>query len=213
MDPWQTLQHERLAFADLLEGLTSGQWETPSLCDGWTVAEVATHMMTGPTGSPWDFATAMVHARGDFDRANRVLVSRKMHRPRSQIVADLRTHASSRFTPPTMDWHAPLTDFLVHRLDVTHPLGLRDGGPLEAWAPALDLLVSKAATRGFMDRGLPELTYVAGDLGWRHGRGPEVAAPAEALALALTRRPVRLDELAGPGAARLRTWATRAART
>jgi hypothetical protein len=94
---------------------------------------------------------------------------------------------------------------------VTHRLGRRDGGPLEPWAPALDLLVSKAATRGFMDRGLPELTYVATDLGWRHGSGPEGAAPAEALALALTRRPVRLDELVGPGTDRLRRWATRAA--
>jgi uncharacterized protein (TIGR03083 family) len=211
MDPWQTLQDERLRFADLLDGLTPEQWDTSSLCDGWTVAEVATHMMAGPTGSLRSFLTAMIEARGDFDRANRVMVSRRMHRPRSEIVADLRTHAANRFTPPTMDWHAPLTDFLVHRLDVTHPLGLRDGGPLEPWAPALDLLVSKAATRGFMDRGLPELTYVATDLGWRRGSGPEVAAPAEALALALTRRPVRLDELVGPGTDRLRRWATRAA--
>lgn len=169
-------------------------------------------MMAGPTGSLWSFTTAMVQARGDFARANRVMVSRKMHRPTSQIAEDLRTYAGSRFTPPTMDWHAPLTDFLVHRVDVTHPLGLDDGSrALDAWAPALDLLVSKTATRGFVDRGLPGLTYVATDLDWRHGSGPEVAAPAEALALAITRRPVRLEELTGPGADELRAWATRAA--
>lgn len=213
MDPWELLEQERLSFADLLDGLTPEQWETRSLCDGWTVAEVATHMMTGPTGSLRSFLTAMVEARADFGRANQVLVSRKMHRPRSQIVTDLRTHAASRFTPPTMDWHAPLTDFLVHRLDVTHPLGIDGGGPSDAWAPALDLLVSKAATRGFMDRGRPELTYVATDVDWRHGSGPDVTAPAEALALALTRRPVRLDELAGPGADQLRTWARRTGNT
>lgn len=212
MDPWQILEHERLTFADLLDELTPEQWEMPSLCEGWTVAEVATHMMAGPTGSLWSFATAMVVARADFNRANLVMVSRRMDRPRSQIVEDLRTHAASRFTPPSMDWHAPLTDFLVHRLDVTHPLGL-GGGPLDPWAPALDMLVSKAATRGFMDRGRPALTYVATDLDWRHGSGPEVAAPAEALALALTRRPVRLDELAGPGADQLRGWASRTGNT
>ena len=135
----------------------------------------------------------MVEARADFDRANQVMVSRKMHRPRSQIVADLRTHAASRFTPPTMDWHAPLTDFLVHRLDVTHPLGLAAGGPLEAWAPALDMLVSKAATRGFMDRGRPELTYVATDLDWRHGSGPRGRRP---------RRGPRARPHPSPGASR-----------
>ena len=212
MDPWQILETERLAFADLLEDLTVEQWETPSLCKGWTVAEVATHMMMGPTGSLWGFTTAMIEARGDFNRANQVMVRRKTHRPRSQIVADFRSHAGSRFTPPTMDWHAPLTDFLVHRLDVMHPLGIGDdSGTQDAWAGALDLLVSKAATRGFVDRGLPELTYAATDLDWRHGDGPEVAAPAEGLALAITRRPVRLDELAGGGSDQLRSWATRAA--
>lgn len=212
MDPWQTIGNERRAFADLLAGLTDEQWETPSLCGDWTVAEVATHLMVGPTGSLWGFTTAMVEARGDFSRANRVMVTRRMHRPRSRIVADLREHAGSRFTPPTMDWHAPLTDLLVHRLDVTHPLGIgQDDAPLEPWAPALDFLVSRKATMGFMDRGLPTLTYTATDLDWRHGNGPEVAAPAEALALALTRRPVRLDELTGPGAAALHAWAARSA--
>ena len=47
MDPWRTLEDERLRFADLLDGLTPEQWETRSLCGGWTVAEVATHMMAG----------------------------------------------------------------------------------------------------------------------------------------------------------------------
>jgi uncharacterized protein (TIGR03083 family) len=212
MDPWQTISDQRLSFADLLDGLTDEQWEAPSLCEGWTVADVATHMMTGPTGSLWSFTTAMVEARGDFSRASRILVSRKTDRPRSQIVTDLREFSGSRFTPPTMDWHAPLTDHLVHRLDVTHPLGIGSGvGAHEAWAPALDFIVSKKATMGFMDRGLPQLTYRAEDVAWRHGSGPEVVAPAEALALALTRRPVRLEELSGPGADRLRAWATRAA--
>lgn len=212
MDPWTTLENGRLGFADLLADLTPEQWEAPSLCDRWTVAEVATHMMVGPTSSMWSFATAMLAARGDFHRANLIMVSRRIGRPRAQIVADLRTFAASRFTPPGMDWHAPLTDFLVHRLDVTHALGLgTDGAPAKAWAPALEFLASDAATRAFRDGGLPALTYVATDLDWQHGSGPEVAAPAEALGLALTHRLVRLGELAGPGAEPLRAWASRRA--
>jgi uncharacterized protein (TIGR03083 family) len=35
---------ERLAFVDLLEGLTPEQWATPSLCSAWTVQEVAAHV-------------------------------------------------------------------------------------------------------------------------------------------------------------------------
>ncbi len=150
MDPWTVLADERRAFADLLEELTPEQWATPSLCGDWDVRGVATHLMVGPTGSIGGFLTAMVVARGSFDRANRVMVSRRLDRPTTAVVDDFRSHAGSRFTPPTMDWHAPLTDFMVHRLDVTVPLGIDHGRPLTPWTAALDFLVSKPAQRAFM---------------------------------------------------------------
>ncbi|MFN8196230.1 MAG: maleylpyruvate isomerase family mycothiol-dependent enzyme [Nocardioidaceae bacterium] len=207
MDPWQTIEAERLDLADLLDDLTPEQWDTPSLCGAWTVAEVATHLMVGPTGSLWQFVTAMGEARGRFADANQILVRRRMDRPRSAIAADLREFADHRFTPPTMDWHAPLADLLVHRLDLTHPLGLDGGGDPESWSEVLGFLVSRRARRGFVAPGLPGLTLVAPDVGWSSGAGPRVEGPAEALALAVTRRPVRLDELEGPGAETLREWA------
>ena len=58
-----------------------------------------------------------------------------------------------------------------------------------------------------MPAKLPAVRLVATDIDWSHGDGPEAAAPAEVLALALTRRPPLLDELSGPGAETLRTWA------
>jgi uncharacterized protein (TIGR03083 family) len=209
MDPWTTIEEERLDLADLLDGLTPEQWETPSLCGAWTVAEVATHLTSGPATSLWGVMTAMAQAGGRFAVANQILVTRRMGRPRSMIVADLREYAGHRFTPPTLDWHAPLSDLLVHRLDITHPLGLDGGGDPESWSAVLGFMVSRKATFGFIPKGLPGLTYVADDIGWSSGSGPRVEAPAEALALAITRRPVRLDELTGPGADVLREWASR----
>jgi len=84
------------------------EWETPSLCGAWTVAQVATHLTSGPATTLPGVLTAMLQARGRFA-----------------------------------------------------------------------------------------------------GSGPRVEGPAEALALAITRRPVRLDELSGPGADALREWAAR----
>ena len=204
---WQTISTERQALADLLDTLTPEQWATPSLCRGWTVRHVAAHLMVGPTGSMAGFLRAMVRARGSFDRANRLLAEDRARLPTATLVADLREHAGSRFTPPGLDWHAPLTDLLVHRLDITVPLGLDHGRPLDPWADALDMLVSKRAVPAFLPRGLPELTLTAPDVDWSSGTGPRVAAPAEALALAITRRPARLDELTGPGSEALSTWA------
>lgn len=204
---WPLIAAERRAFADLLDGLAPQQWEAPSLCGAWTVREVVTHLTVGPAGTFSGFATAMVRARGRFEVANQVLVDRRSRRPTAEIADDLRRYAEHRFAPPTMDWHAPLTDLLVHRLDVTVPLGIAAGGSSEPWPDALDFMVSPRARRGFMDAGLPRLAYRATDVRWSHGTGQEVAGPAEALALAITRRPVRLDELSGPGSAALRAWA------
>ena len=204
---WTTIAAERRALADLLETLTPDQWATPSLCRAWTVRHVAAHLMAGPTGTVAGFLGAMVRARGSFDRANHILADRRAQLPTDVLVADLRGHAENHFTPPGMDWHAPLTDLLVHRLDITVPLGRDHGRPLDPWADALGLLVSKRATPGFLPRGLPELTYAATDIDWSRGTGPRVEGPVEALALAITRRPVRLDELVGPGSETLRTWA------
>jgi uncharacterized protein (TIGR03083 family) len=204
---WTTIATERRALADLLEPLTDEQWATPSLCRGWTVRHVAAHVMVGPTGSMAGFLRAMLRARGSFARANHRLADDRARLPTTTLVADLRDRAGSRFTPPGMDWHAPLTDLLVHRLDITVPLGLDHARPLDPWADALDLLVSKRATPGFIPRGLPQLTYAATDVDWSRGSGPRVEGPVEALALAITRRPARLDELSGPGAEPLRTWA------
>lgn len=204
---WRTIRAERQALADLLDTLTPEQWATPSLCRGWTVRHVAAHLMAGPTGSAAGFLRAMARARGSFARANQLLTEDRARLPPAVLVAELREHAGSRFTPPVLDWHAPLTDLLVHRLDITVPLGLHPDRPGVPWADVLDFLVSRRAVLGFLPRGLPELTFAAADLDRSSGTGPRVTAPAEALVLAITRRPARLDELAGPGSEALRTWA------
>ena len=48
------------------------------------------------------------------------------------------------------------------------------------------------------------LHLVATDVEWSHGQGPEVQGTGEAILLALTGRPVVLDELTGDGVATLR---------
>ncbi|MEO9326238.1 maleylpyruvate isomerase family mycothiol-dependent enzyme [Nocardioides sp. C4-1] len=205
-----TIAAERRAFADVLDDLDPDQWATASLCGAWNVKEVVVHTMVGPTGSIAGFASAMLRARGSFDRANQVMVERRSARPIAEVVADLRDHADSRFTPPGASWLAPCTDLLVHRLDALVPLGVPTGRPAELWAPSLDFLLGRSAARmGFTGRALPRLTYAATDLDWTGGAGPRVEATAETLALALTRRTARLDDLAGPGTGMLQAYAAR----
>ena len=203
---WGTIEEERLALADLLDTLLPRQWEASSLCEGWTVAEVVTHLTGLLTGGAAGVVRAAVRARGDLHAANRATVAAAGDRHRADLVRDLRAHAASRVHPPGMGSRAPLTEVMLHRLDVAVPLGLTVDRPIEPWGPVLDFLTSPQARLGFVPRGRPRLTLGATDLSWSSGDAPEVVGPAASLALVLSGRPAGLTCLSGPGMPALTTW-------
>ncbi|MFT8180273.1 maleylpyruvate isomerase N-terminal domain-containing protein, partial [Mycobacteroides chelonae] len=41
---WAHIDAGRSGVADMLSSLTPEQWSVPSLCDGWTVRDVAVHL-------------------------------------------------------------------------------------------------------------------------------------------------------------------------
>ena len=43
-DIWTTIAAERGALTDDLANLTPAQWDTPSLCSGWTVRDIVAHL-------------------------------------------------------------------------------------------------------------------------------------------------------------------------
>lgn len=198
-DPFAVIATERRAFADTLETLTTEQWARPSLCEGWVVKDVAAHLLVGPTTSMPEFVVAMATSRFDFDRANRKLTATRADRSTEELVALIREHADSRFTPPRQDWRAPLMDLFIHRLDCLVPLNIPSDRPLDPWADILDFLVKPGTQRLFTKRPPLDVTLAATDVNWSHGSGPRVAGTAEALALALARREAGLARLSGPG--------------
>lgn len=207
--PW--IADERRRVADLVDGLTPDQLATPSLCAGWTVHDVAAHLlMPLVTPAPRVLATMAISGL-DFDRAVQRLTAAVARRPTAEITDGLRTHAQHPFKPPGMSHAAPLTDLLVHQQDIRRPLGL-----------AADLLpdrllacvgfVHAAAVRGgrLLPKGVADgLRFEATDLDWARGEGPTVRGPGEALLLAMTGRTAALADLTGDGAELLRTRLTR----
>jgi uncharacterized protein (TIGR03083 family) len=194
---------ERLALADLLEGLSDDQWETPSLCAGWTVHDAAAHITLQVLRSPSVMAKSFVASGfripGTIDRMTR----ERAQAPRSQIIALLRDRATERLAPPGAGPGAPLTDVVVHGLDIREPLGID-------WRPADDRLLgmlrflTTGRTTGFLPRGrLRGLRLEATDLDWSHGTGALVRGPATSLGQAATGRRVALPRLEGDGVALL----------
>ena len=204
-DVFRRIAANRRRVADLLAGLSAEQWRTPSLCAGWTIRELAGHLLMPMEISVPRLLLTLVRTRGSTDLAVDVISRDLARREPAEIVRTLREKADQAMRVPGMGPLGPMADSCIHLRDAARPLGLDVTAPLDDWRIVLDFLVSKRARRGFVPAGrLSGLTLRATDQGWRSGEGPEVAGPSEALALATAGRPVALADLNGDGVPVLR---------
>lgn len=205
MDTFEHVAAERRDLADLIESLDEDQLAVASLCDGWTVRDVAAHLVM-PLVTPLPrFAWAILKARGSFDRANLALTQEVAESPLNLSDA-LREHATSRFVPPGGTPEAPLTDLLIHGQDMRRPLGLHHEIAPERLRLALAFLISPAARRGFVAHGVPSVQFIVDDLALAYGRGDVVHGSGEAIMMALSGRRAALSDLSGDGVAALLEW-------
>lgn len=197
-DVWSLVHAERAALIDDLAALDDEQWDTPSLCAGWSVHDVVAHLVDSARTTRLGFVIGLARARFDFDRQNTRGVARERGRTPQETLDRLRRAAPRRSTPP-----APLDSRLVeevtHGEDIRRPLGLARAYPPEAVMRALRLQTRTPASFGGAKELLQQVRLTATDADLRLGSGPEVKGPALALLLAVSGRRVACVELAGPG--------------
>lgn len=189
---------ERRELVEFLRTLSDDEWETESLCSGWRVRDVVAHLLYDVT-SPLTYANAIRRARGSVDAINNLLVDDQRGTAPERLVERLASSVGrgpfARLAPSSA-----LADVLVHHQDIRRPLGKLRTIPAERLRTVLDrpdpFARPKQYTRG--------LRFVATDVDWANGDGPEVRGTGEALALAMVGRPVVLDELTGDGVQTLR---------
>lgn len=196
MSTRQLLNDERAELITLLRDLTPAEWEAPSLCAGWRVRDVVGHLLYDEI-SPMGYARFALRRRMNTDRVNNDLVARARHLSTAELV-DRFENSGQRIT--RMLPNVGLADILVHQQDIRRPLGRPRTIPADRMIAVLNH-PDPFATPGKFTRGL---RFVATDVDWSSGAGPEVHGPGEALALAVVGRPVALDELTGDGVATLR---------
>lgn len=202
-ETWRVIAHERGWVAGVLESLRPEQWETPTLCAGWTVRELAGHLTYGPRARLGDVLVQAVRARGGFDRMVDITARREAARPTAELIANMRATVGSQRLAPSQSVHNALLDILVHAQDLAIPLGLDRPMPAEA----ARLAAADAWRHRFpfhARRRLHGLHLVATDIPWTAGAGAKVEGPIFALLLLVTGRTAALDQLTGPGLARLR---------
>jgi len=186
---------------DLLESLTPAQWNAPSLCAGWRVRDVVSHVLMPYELTTPRFLGGLVAHRFDFDRMANAWAVRD-HRSAPELIAALRAHG--RFRVPGAGPEGERTHLVIHGLDIAYPLGRPYPVPAESANLTLEQLTLPRARRLVGAGRLDGLSFVATDTGWRHGNGPAVQGPAAALILAIANRPAALADLAGEGVESLR---------
>jgi uncharacterized protein (TIGR03083 family) len=197
----QMARDERSELAAFLSGLTPEQWESPTLCEKWRVRDVAIHTVSYDELSTSGLVSRFLRGRLSTDRINAIGVADYADWSPEQIVALIGSCTEPKGLTGGFGGRIALTDGMIHQQDIRRPLGLpRDIDP-ERLCTALDFARFAPTIRGaWRARGV---RLVATDLDWSFGSGDDVRGAGEALLMAMAGRPAALDDLDGPGKARL----------
>ncbi|MGF7120805.1 MULTISPECIES: maleylpyruvate isomerase family mycothiol-dependent enzyme [unclassified Rhodococcus (in: high G+C Gram-positive bacteria)] len=193
---------ERTQLATLLHSLTPQQWQTPSLCAGWSVRDVVAHMLSYEELGPGGVASRFARGWLRFDRANAIGLDDFAEHSPHQLLDLLDRSLQPRGLTTAFGSRIALVDGMIHQQDIRRPLGLPRDIPAEALVPALDF--ARIAPPIGAHRRIRGLRLAATDLDWTAGSGPEVRGPGEALLMSVAGRGDVANELEGPGLATLR---------
>jgi uncharacterized protein (TIGR03083 family) len=196
-ETWRYIGTERSALADTWETLTPEQWSSPSWCAGWSVQDVAGHLVAAAEQTPANFFKEFAAAGFKFN----VFADRGAKRCAAagpeELIRRMRARTSTRNHPPG-PVNAMLGEVIVHGDDMRRPLGLSHHAPDAALAIVADSWKKTNILIG-AKRRITGLRLKATDATWAYGDGPEVDGPFQSLVLAMTGRTQVLGDLSGDG--------------
>lgn len=195
--PMELARAEREDFAALLDQLPPEAWQSPTLCEGWRVADVVAHAFGYDNLSRAQLVGHFIKGGLIVNRINELRVA-ELAGSSPEVLRDLvGSHLEPRGLTAGFGGRIALTDNMIHQQDIRRPLGMPRRIPAERLRAALDFARYAPTIRGaWRARGV---RLVADDLAWSHGRGPEVRGSGEALLMVMGGRRAALDDLSGPG--------------
>lgn len=207
---WAVIDLQRGRTADLLEQLSEEEWRQPSLCQGWTVRDVAAHLTLQQIGLGAGMLLAITHPRGlgNVNRMINISARSRAERPVDQLIAQIRATIGSRRHNIGLTNLETLTDILVHGQDIAIPLHRELEMPTAAAAVVATRVWTQRSSRKvrvFHDVPIGGFRLTATDIPWSVGDGPEIRGPITSILLLLTGRPAALPRLTGAGAESLRS--------
>lgn len=183
-EEWWHTHEQRRSLAALLGDLSDEEWTVPSLCQGWTVRDVAAHVMRSATVTPVEVAVALVRFGGRYNTLVADDARRAARRPVAELMADFQRHDGSRRRPFGTWVTDPLLDVLVHTQDTAVPPGRPDPMPIEPGGVAarrahrLGFLFADFALRRHVEIQATDADFNVGKRA--AGRGPHLRGPLAA---------------------------------
>jgi uncharacterized protein (TIGR03083 family) len=193
----------RRNIADLIDSLDDSQLATESLCTGWDVKTVGSHLVSGLADGTTR-AILLSWRRMNQGKAVDEMARRRVHWPAAKIAASLRDLADRQYWRPPPRAPGLLAEVLCHSGDIRIPLGLPFEPEPELTAIALDFLTGPVPIGLVPLRRLRGIRWHATDMDRSWGEGPVILGRAAELMMAAVGRTPVLDALDGPGLSLLR---------
>ena len=197
------VQAERASLATYLETLTPAQWTLPTWCSKWNVQELVGHLIAAANITAPHFFAGFITSGFNFDKVvEKDLVQYATGTPAEVLK---RFHGIIRSTrKPPGPGYVALGEILVHGEDIRRALGSKGDHPREHLVVVADAYRKTGKPLNGKKRSTG-LRFVADDINWSAGEGPEVRGPAMSLILAMVGRTRALDDCSGPGVDSLRS--------
>ncbi|MBV8985052.1 MAG: maleylpyruvate isomerase family mycothiol-dependent enzyme [Acidimicrobiia bacterium] len=200
-DVWPTIHSERKALAADLDGVSAKAWDTPSLCDGWTVRDVVAHMTAATKLNAPKFFGQLIGSGFSFEKVQAKGIAANRGTSPEDTLANFKAQLDSTGRPPG-PVETMFGESIIHAEDIRRPLGIQHTYPTEALVQVADFMKKSNLIIGTKKR-VAGLSLEATDVDWRHGDGPTVSGPMLDLLMAMTGRKAVLGDLTGDGVATL----------
>ncbi|WP_430593376.1 maleylpyruvate isomerase N-terminal domain-containing protein [Humidisolicoccus flavus] len=179
---WSSLTGSSLhRVIDQLRSLSPAQWQAESLCEGWSIADVAGHLAWRL--DPNTIRSAGI-AIGTGARAGLKVIDTIAHdegrRSPAALIEVLDAHARVFVQGDCRDLRADLVEAVVHGFDA-FPDGQLEFSPSATWEC---VRVSTPLLSGDYRALIKERTLVAADADWSVGTGPTFESSAREIVLA-----------------------------
>jgi uncharacterized protein (TIGR03083 family) len=198
---------ELASISECLHQLEDEQWDMASLCEGWRVRDVVSHMCVGYTTPMPTMLAKVARRRFNVPKASyeESVAFGSAHTPAEilDVLDEIHTTNLRRGIAKVIKPAEGLVDHLIHHQDIRRPLGMPREMPADRLVAALEVVPGLGGFVGSKQR-TAGLRLIAADVDWSHGNGPEVHGTGEAILLAASGRRVALDELDGDGVGVLR---------